>query len=216
MRSADKLTWGQEHFLNDLVQAKDFDTVMRERKINPTLLLRWMTYVPFVEKWERCNRLLALRRVTETESAAIRVAQTQRAQLQASPPPPCAATGPAPQCEPEEFDPAPPREQKPAPQISERDAIRARHGEEAARAFDRLCQLRKQREQSAAANPAPTPAIQLADAPPALSEVEVPAPSAAEVQAPSSNAVEPRPDETPPPATQIEAPSESPQPEAKQ
>jgi hypothetical protein len=30
-----------------------------------------MTQTAFVEKWERCNRLLSLRRHTETESAAI-------------------------------------------------------------------------------------------------------------------------------------------------
>ncbi|MDB5323239.1 MAG: hypothetical protein JWN40_4870 [Phycisphaerales bacterium] len=196
-RSADNLTSRQEHFLKHLVQAKDFETVMRARKVSTILLLRWMTQTAFVEKWERCNRLLSLRRHTETESAAICVAQAQRAQAGSPPPPPCNAADPASQPVPEESEPTPAPE--PKPKISERDAIRARHGEEAARAFDRLCQLRKQRETPATPNPAPMPTPQLAGAP----------------QVPISDTPKPPPNETPPIEDAIPMPPESPQPEAQ-
>ncbi len=149
-RNKNNLTARQQLFFNELVRGKPFNQILEEHRIRPATLMRWTTESNFVNQWDLCNRVLALRRQSD-ESCAIRLAQPAPSSNVAPAGPTAAPVASA-------LPPLPPPD--PAPQVkpllSEREAIRARHGEEAACAFDRLMQLRERREHAANASPPPT------------------------------------------------------------
>jgi hypothetical protein len=147
-RNKNNLTARQQLFFNELVRGKPFNEILQEHRIRPATLMRWTTESNFVDQWKICNQVLALRRQAD-ESCAIRLTHAAQSSIVTT----GTTTAPA-------ASPPPPPPPDPAleikPLLSEREAIRARHGEEAACAFDRLMQLRERRDRSANAPPPPT------------------------------------------------------------
>jgi hypothetical protein len=153
-RNKNNLTARQQLFLNELVRGKPFNDILSQYRIRPATLMRWTTDANFVAQWKLCNEVLALRRPSD-EACAIRLAQPEHSsESHTAPNPPTVFLLLTPPSQP------PPNrapETKPPP-MSEREAVRTRHGEEAAQAFDRLTRLREQPLHTAAAGP-PNPTV---------------------------------------------------------
>jgi hypothetical protein len=157
-RNKNNLTARQQLFLNELILGKQFNDILSEYHIRPATLMRWTTDQNFIDQWNLCNKVLALRSGSETPGAAIRLAQETRPAATSTQAPPADSASPS--------APAPPTAPPSLPpEDVERELIRARHGDEAARGFDRLVQIRKQNER-AATPPPPTTQPTPTDSPP--------------------------------------------------
>jgi len=163
-RNKNNLTARQQLFLNELVRGKPFNDILSQYRIRPATLMRWTTDANFVAQWKLCNEVLALRRPSD-EACAIRLAQPEHSsESHIAPNPPTVFLLPTPPSQP-------PPNRAPAtkpPPMSEREAVRTRHGEEAAQAFDRLTRLREQPLHTAEAgppNPTASPPENIATAP---------------------------------------------------
>jgi hypothetical protein len=157
-RNSENLTWRQARFLNVLAQGRGTtEQVERQLGMAQNTLRRWMEDERFAKAWERTNRLLELRRGADAAilgkpdgapapgGAPSADPGTTVTSSAAASPDATDTVAPEPR-RPRAATPAEPR-----PPLTDRDRVRARHGEEAARAFEEL--LRRHRKDAA---PVPT------------------------------------------------------------
>ena len=138
-RNTQGLTARQAKFLNTLALGHGTtEQVERQLGLAKYTLRRWMDQPKFVVAWRQTNELLQLRATADTAILTARAAAEAKPSAEtsdASTPPPTSAT-----LATNAVD-APPRQRNepaPRPPKSDRDLIRLRHGEEAARMFDDL------------------------------------------------------------------------------
>ena len=135
------LTERQARFLNTLALGRE-TTEQVERRLGMArhTLRRWMAEAAFVEAWERTNEVLRLRRGADASIVVPPAGGGPGAAQAEEKPDDVPASVPAPgEVEPWDEHPGRPHHgAAPRPRRSDRDLIRARHGEEAARAFDEL------------------------------------------------------------------------------
>jgi hypothetical protein len=151
-RNKNNLTARQQLFLNELVRGKQFNDILSEHRIRPATLMRWTTEKDFHKQWEICNQVLVLRRQSD-ECCAIRHAHSEHTTIVSQ----TAAAAPAASAPSLQLPPPPIPAPETKPPMTERQAIRSRHGEEAAQAFDRLCRRREQAQHTISADPPPNP-----------------------------------------------------------
>jgi hypothetical protein len=134
-RNTQGLTARQSKFLNTLAQGHaTTGQVERQLGLAPYTLRRWMDQPKFVVAWRQTNELLKLRATADTAILTARTAAETTAQAPKSPD----ANTPSPAESAPEAPPRPRHEPAPRAPKSDRDLIRLRHGEEAARAVDQL------------------------------------------------------------------------------
>jgi len=181
-RNNQGLTTRQSKFLNTLALGHmTVEQVERHLGLACYTLRRWMDQKPFLEAWAKTNTLLQLRRGADDAILGKGAAAAEgNADAATSP---AVAVGPstsdAHALDPVNADrPVPRRERdrdrkRPAPK-SDRELIRLRHGEEAARAFDDLLRRHAPPQASEPPSPAPPP---LPAPPPSLPPTDLPPPT---------------------------------------
>jgi hypothetical protein len=160
-RNTQGLTARQSKFLNALAQGHaTTGQVERQLRLAPYTLRRWMDQPKFVVAWRQTNELLKLRATADTAILTARIAAETSTPEKAPddanvPTPPPAESVP-------EAPPRPRHEPAPRAPKSDRDLIRLRHGEEAARAFDELLRAHRpppgEAASAAGSPPSPVPA----------------------------------------------------------
>jgi hypothetical protein len=164
-RNNDGLTDRQAEFLNTLALGRmTTEEVERHLGMACHTLRRWMDEKPFMDAWAKTNRLLHLRR--GADDAVLGKAAGARPEGMPPDVPAHRATQEDATNDPDDAGGSRPRrarEAAPAAQPkSDRDLVRLRHGEEAARAFEDLL-----RRHAAPVHPGPAPeSVPPASAPP--------------------------------------------------
>jgi hypothetical protein len=147
-RNTQGLTARQAKFLNTLALGHGTtEQVERQLGLAKYTLRRWMDEPKFVAAWEQTNELLKLRAGADAAILATRATAETSTPAKA----PGDTTAPTDATEPVTDAPPPPRPRhEPSPRApkSDRDLIRLRHGEEAARAFDELLRAHRPPEPS--------------------------------------------------------------------
>jgi hypothetical protein len=149
-RNNQGLTGRQARFLNTLALGRGTtEQVERQLGLASYTLRRWMDEPKFVVAWRQTNELLKLRAgadaaILTARAAAESTPPAEASDAKADPPPPTTQGA-------TDTLPRPRNEPAPRPPKSDRDLIRLRHGEEAARAFEELLRAHRPPEPSAPA-----------------------------------------------------------------
>ena len=155
-RDTQGLTARQAKFLNTLALGHGTtEQVERQLGLAQYTLRRWMDQPKFVDAWRQTNELLKLRAgadaaILATRAAAETKPPAETTDTKADTPQPTTSGVP-------DTPPNPRHEPGPRAPKSDRDLIRLRHGEEAARAFDEL--LRAHRAPDPPATTAAVPTV---------------------------------------------------------
>lgn len=151
MNNRKGLNWRQVRYINLILLAKcTTEQVMASLKMRPSTLIKWMEKEAFKKEWTAALGVLDMLRRTDEQIFGINDARHQRHMARSL------GQEHAGECEtpPLETDPpgykpsAPPEREgtrnhddREKEELSERERVRARNGEEAAQAYDRLMRL---------------------------------------------------------------------------